>query len=210
MAVLHNHFRGPRVNSNPHFGCQRCEFPLCNVVGACSLPDMRGTPESPSMARFANFYFRPGRPRCYHLRHEPTFRLQTDFQLRVRVWCGRKPARVQTALRRWIGFVHSRFANHARNRAIHFQFRAADLGLITHIIVLTAPLWSELIALRANAAAEDPVFPSRTGKRLDRGRVREAFHLILASTASTDKVSQRRETHYARVNRLDSEPLSTD
>jgi integrase/recombinase XerD len=42
----------------------------------------------------------------------------------------------------------------------------------TRSIALTAPLWSELTALRGVAGAEAPVFPSRTGRLLDRGRVR--------------------------------------
>jgi site-specific recombinase XerD len=42
----------------------------------------------------------------------------------------------------------------------------------TRSIALTAPLWAELIALRQDADAEEPVFPSRSGKVLDRGRVR--------------------------------------
>lgn len=42
----------------------------------------------------------------------------------------------------------------------------------TRSIALTAPLWSELIALRGIAGADAPVFPSRTGRLLDRRRVR--------------------------------------
>ena len=42
----------------------------------------------------------------------------------------------------------------------------------TRSIALTAPLWAELTALRGIAGAEEPVFPSRSGKSLDRGRVR--------------------------------------
>jgi integrase/recombinase XerD len=42
----------------------------------------------------------------------------------------------------------------------------------TRSIALTAPLWAELTALRRIASAEEPVFPSRTGRLLDRGRVR--------------------------------------
>src|ERR1035437_4299217 len=42
----------------------------------------------------------------------------------------------------------------------------------TRSIALTAGLWSELTALRGIAGAEEPVFPSRNGKLLERGRVR--------------------------------------
>lgn len=42
----------------------------------------------------------------------------------------------------------------------------------TRAIALPAALWSDLAALRGDAGAEEPVFPSRSGKPLDRGRVR--------------------------------------
>jgi integrase/recombinase XerD len=42
----------------------------------------------------------------------------------------------------------------------------------TRSIALPALLWSELIALRSKAGTQDPVFPARSGKPLDRGRVR--------------------------------------
>ncbi|HYW48246.1 MAG TPA: tyrosine-type recombinase/integrase [Bryobacteraceae bacterium] len=42
----------------------------------------------------------------------------------------------------------------------------------TRAIPLPAAVWSDLAALRGAAGAEDPVFPSRSGRALDRGRVR--------------------------------------
>jgi integrase/recombinase XerD len=42
----------------------------------------------------------------------------------------------------------------------------------TRTIALPAPLWSVLIGQRGAASAEAPVFPSRSGRTLDRGRVR--------------------------------------
>jgi integrase/recombinase XerD len=42
----------------------------------------------------------------------------------------------------------------------------------TRAIALPGPVWSEPISLRGSAGAEDPVFPSRSGKPQDRGRVR--------------------------------------
>jgi integrase/recombinase XerD len=42
----------------------------------------------------------------------------------------------------------------------------------TRAIALPASIWGELLGLRAEAGAEDPVFASRSGKFLDRGRVR--------------------------------------
>lgn len=42
----------------------------------------------------------------------------------------------------------------------------------TRAIALPASIWGELLSLRDAAGAEDPVFASRSGKFLDRGRVR--------------------------------------
>src|SRR6266581_8422652 len=43
---------------------------------------------------------------------------------------------------------------------------------MTRAIILPVELWSELTGRRGAAGAEKPVFPSRSGKTLDRGRVR--------------------------------------
>jgi integrase/recombinase XerD len=64
----------------------------------------------------------------------------------------------------------------------------------TRSISLPAPLWSELIALRGSAGEEDPVFPSRSGKFLDRGRVR----VILRRAARNAGVSEPISPHWLR------------
>ena len=64
----------------------------------------------------------------------------------------------------------------------------------TRSIALTAPLWEELIALRGNAGAEEPVFPSRSGKSLDRGRVR----MIVRRAAERSGVSEPVSPHWLR------------
>jgi integrase/recombinase XerD len=46
----------------------------------------------------------------------------------------------------------------------------------TRAIPLPAAVWSDLAGLRAEAGPEDPVFPSRSGRPLDRGRVRTILH----------------------------------
>src|SRR5690242_8359944 len=59
---------------------------------------------------------------------------------------------------------------------------------------LPAPLWSELIALRSKAATQDPVFPSRSGKFLDRGRVR----MILRQAAGRVGIEGAVSPHWLR------------
>ena len=75
-----------------------------------------------------------------------------------------------------------------RQREDAGQFTVFGKNGRTRSIALTAPLWSELVALCQNAGAEDPVFPSRTGRRLDRGRVR----VILRRAARCRSNSRRR------------------
>jgi integrase/recombinase XerD len=48
----------------------------------------------------------------------------------------------------------------------------------TRAISLPAPVWSDLASLRAAADPEDPVFPSRSGRPLDRGRVRTILRQV--------------------------------
>jgi len=64
----------------------------------------------------------------------------------------------------------------------------------TRSIALTPPLWSELTALRRNAGAEEPVFPSRSGKSLDRGRVR----VIVRRAANRAGVGEAVSPHWLR------------
>jgi hypothetical protein len=64
----------------------------------------------------------------------------------------------------------------------------------TRSIALPAPLWSELTALRGVAGAEQPVFPSRSGKLLDRGRVR----VIVRRAASRAGVVEPVSPHWLR------------
>jgi hypothetical protein len=55
-------------------------------------------------------------------------------------------------------------------------------------------MWTELIGLRGAAGAEDPVFPSRTGKPLDRGRVR----MIVRQAAGQVGVAGAVSPHWLR------------
>jgi len=64
----------------------------------------------------------------------------------------------------------------------------------TRSIALTAPLWSELVALRGTAGAEAPVFPSRSGRCLDRGRVR----IIVRRAARRAGVAEPVSPHWLR------------
>jgi integrase/recombinase XerD len=64
----------------------------------------------------------------------------------------------------------------------------------TRSITLPAALWRELVSLRGDAGAEDPVFPSRTGRSLDRGRVRA----IVRQAAERAGVSEPVSPHWLR------------
>jgi integrase/recombinase XerD len=64
----------------------------------------------------------------------------------------------------------------------------------TRSIALPAPLWSELISLRGAAATEQPVFQSRGGKPLDRGRVR----VIVRQAAEQAGVAVSVSPHWLR------------
>ena len=73
----------------------------------------------------------------------------------------------------------------------------------TRSIALTAPLWSELTALRGIAGAEEPVFPSRSGKLLDRGRVRVIVRLAAKRAGVADAVSPHWLRHAHASHALD-------
>ena len=64
----------------------------------------------------------------------------------------------------------------------------------TRSIALNTAVWLQLLALRGNASQEAPVFPSRSGKRLDRGRVR----VILRRAAERAGVLEPVSPHWLR------------
>jgi integrase/recombinase XerD len=64
-----------------------------------------------------------------------------------------------------------------RWRNLHFRGDGGQVTVYgkngrTRAIPLPAPVWSDLASIRGAAGPEDPVFPSRSGRPLDRGRVR--------------------------------------
>jgi integrase/recombinase XerD len=73
----------------------------------------------------------------------------------------------------------------------------------TRSIALTPPLWEELTALRGNAGAEEPVFPSRSGRLLDRGRVRVIVRLAAKRAGLVDAVSPHWLRHAHASHALD-------
>jgi integrase/recombinase XerD len=73
----------------------------------------------------------------------------------------------------------------------------------TRSIALTAPLWAELTALRGIAGAEQPVFPSRSGKLLDRGRVRVIVRRAAKRAGVPDAVSPHWLRHAHASHALD-------
>jgi site-specific recombinase XerD len=73
----------------------------------------------------------------------------------------------------------------------------------TRSVPLPALLWSELIALRDKAGKEDPVFPSRTGRSLDRGRVRMIVRRAAKQVSIADAVSPHWLRHSHASHALD-------
>jgi integrase/recombinase XerD len=76
-------------------------------------------------------------------------------------------------------------------------------GSRTRSIALPESLWSELLSLRGNAGAESPVFPSRSGKLLDRGRVRMIVRLAAQRASITAPVSPHWLRHAHASHALD-------
>ncbi len=83
------------------------------------------------------------------------------------------------------------------------QITVFGKGGRTRSIALAAPMWPELIALRGNAGAEDPVFPSRSGKLLDRGRVRVIVRRAAKRAGVADAVSPHWLRHAHASHALD-------
>jgi integrase/recombinase XerD len=79
----------------------------------------------------------------------------------------------------------------------------------TRSIALPASLWTELTGLRGSAGAEDPVFLSRSGKPLDRGRVRTIVRHAAENAGVTGSVSPHWLRHAHASHALDhGAPLS--
>ena len=78
-------------------------------------------------------------------------------------------------------------------------------GGITRAVTLPAALWSELMALRGDASAEGLVFHSRTGRLLDRGRVRRIVRAAArrAGVPEADRISPHWLRHAHASHALD-------
>ena len=78
-------------------------------------------------------------------------------------------------------------------------------GGVTRAVLLPAALWSELMALRGGASAEGPVFRSRTGRPLDRGRVRSIVRAAArrAGIPEVDQISPHWLRHAHASHALD-------
>jgi site-specific recombinase XerD len=86
-----------------------------------------------------------------------------------------------------------------RWRNLHIRGDAGQVSVFgkngrTRAIALPAGMWTELIGLRGAADAEAPVFPSRTGRTLDRGRVR----MIVRQAAGRVGVAAAVSPHWLR------------
>jgi integrase/recombinase XerD len=71
----------------------------------------------------------------------------------------------------------------------------------TRAILLPADLWSDLMLLRGNADA--PVFPSRTGRSLDRGRIRRMLQQLANHVGIAAPVSPHSLRHAHASQALD-------
>ncbi len=79
-------------------------------------------------------------------------------------------------------------------RNLHARGEAGQITVFgkngrTRAIALPVELWTELAGRRGTAGPEKPVFPSRSGKRLDRGRVRMIIRRAAQRAGVVDGVS---------------------
>jgi hypothetical protein len=73
----------------------------------------------------------------------------------------------------------------------------------TRAILLPADIWAELQSLRRGASPEAPVFPSRSGKHLDRGRVSRILRAAAEQAGITVPVSPHWLRHAHASHALD-------
>jgi integrase/recombinase XerD len=73
----------------------------------------------------------------------------------------------------------------------------------TRAVLLPADLWSELMSSRNNANGEAPVFPSRSGRHLDRGRVCRILRHAAAQAGISAPVSPHWLRHAHASHALD-------
>jgi site-specific recombinase XerD len=73
----------------------------------------------------------------------------------------------------------------------------------TRAIALNTAIWMQLAALRGTAGPEAPVFPSRSGKRLDRGRVRVILRRAAKQAGVTEPISPHWLRHAHASHALD-------
>lgn len=83
------------------------------------------------------------------------------------------------------------------------QITVYGKGGRTRAIALPSALWSELINLRGSASAEDPVFRSRSGKPLDRGRIRRIIRQAAQKAGVASPVSPHWLRHAHASHALD-------
>jgi integrase/recombinase XerD len=82
----------------------------------------------------------------------------------------------------------------ARRRGASGQITVFGKGGKTRIVLLPAGMWRELVALRGEAADDDPVFRSRQGGALDPS----AVHRIVKTAAARARLSKAVSCHFLR------------
>ena len=95
-----------------------------------------------------------------------------------------------------------------RWRNLHFHGNAGQVTVFgkngrTRAIALPPVVWSELIRVRGAAGLEEPVFPSRSGRTLDRGRVRTIVRQVARRVGVTGAVSPHWLRHSHASHALD-------
>lgn len=114
----------------------------------------------------------------------------------------------------YLGGLRVSEAARLRWRNLHSHGDAGQISVFgkggrTRAIALPPTLWSELISMRGSANAEDPVFQSRTGKVLDRGRIRMILRKAAAEAGVAGQVSPHWLRHSHASHALDhGAPLS--
>jgi integrase/recombinase XerD len=114
----------------------------------------------------------------------------------------------------YLGGLRVSEAINLRWRNLHSHGDAGQISIFgksgrTRSVSLPTGLWKELMVLRGFAGAEDPVFASRSGKPLDRGRVRTLVRRAAESAGVPGAVSPHWLRHAHASHALDNgAPLS--
>jgi integrase/recombinase XerD len=108
----------------------------------------------------------------------------------------------------YLGGLRVSEATGLRWRNLHSHGDAGQISVFgkngkTRAVTLPPQLWTVLTSLRGSAGSEDPVFRSRGGKSLDRGRVRVIMRRVAEQAGITSPVSPHWLRHAHASHALD-------